>query len=143
MKIFCVFNIGLLFLGAGYRSRKNVMSGLVVKNIPQAIYSYENIFDIIIRKKLTAGIDQVEGEGLVDKIADLGLWHFFSSDACKLWERANYFIQKWGIKKSAAFFENRYISKGGPLQTQIFDVFKFQNGFIRCIGLDLQLQKMV
>ena len=30
------------------------MSGLVVKSIPQAIYSYENIFDIVIRNKLTA-----------------------------------------------------------------------------------------
>ena len=29
-------------------------------------------------------IDQVEGDGLVDKIADLGLWPFFSSYACKL-----------------------------------------------------------
>ena len=29
-------------------------------------------------------IDQVEGEVLVDKIADLGLWPFFSSYACKL-----------------------------------------------------------
>ena len=55
MKIFCVFNIGLLFLGASYRSRKNVMSGLVVKKIPQAIYLYENMFDIVIRNKLTAG----------------------------------------------------------------------------------------
>ena len=54
MNIFRVFDIGLLFLGAGYRSRKNVMSGLVVKNNPQAIYSYENIFDIVIRNKLTA-----------------------------------------------------------------------------------------
>ena len=54
MNIFRVFDIGLLFLGAGYRSRKNVMSELVVKNNPQAIYSYENIFDIVIRNKLTA-----------------------------------------------------------------------------------------
>ena len=54
MKIFRVFNIGLLFLGANNRSRKNLMGGLVVKNISQAIYSYKNIFDIVIRNKLTA-----------------------------------------------------------------------------------------
>ena len=29
-------------------------------------------------------LDEVQGEGLVDKIADLGLWPFFSSYACKL-----------------------------------------------------------
>ena len=30
------------------------MSGLVVKSISQAYYSYENIFDIVIRNKLIA-----------------------------------------------------------------------------------------
>ena len=54
MQIFRVFNIGLLFLGANNRSRKNLMGGLVVKNISQAIYLYKNIFDIVIRNKLTA-----------------------------------------------------------------------------------------
>ena len=52
-------------------------------------------------------------------------------------------FQNWGIKKSAVFFENRHISKGGPLQTQIFDVVKFQNRFIHGVGLDLHLRKMV
>ena len=42
---------------------------------------------------------------------------------------------------SATFFENRHISKGGPLQTQTFDVFKFQNGFVHCIGLDFAVAK--
>ena len=36
-------------------------------------------------------LDQVEGEGQVDKIADLGFWIFFSSYVCKLRGKAIFF----------------------------------------------------
>ena len=39
---------------------------------------------VVMSESQITDLDQVEGEGQVDKIADLGLWPFFSSYACKL-----------------------------------------------------------
>ena len=36
----------------------------------------------------------MEGEGQVNKIADLGLWLFYSSYACKALRKANFFQSK-------------------------------------------------
>ena len=52
-------------------------------------------------------IDQVECKGWMDKIEELGMVGFFSSYVCKLQEKANFFIWKWGNKKSPGVLWNR------------------------------------
>ena len=77
--MFLCHEIHLLFILSGPR-----IQVLILANLPT--YSQVNRgLPVIIREIWKLGeLDQVEDEGLVDKIADLGLWPFFSSYASKL-----------------------------------------------------------